>query len=262
MGDGAISAERRDNSMDNFLDLFLDLDRSGPVPLYFQVARRIEGAIERGELPAGAKLENEVKLAEDLGLSRPTIRRAIQELVDNGLLVRRRGVGTQVVHGRVNRKVDLTSLYDDLSSSNMEPTTMLLLHEIVTPPDDIIEALNAKPDSKVLHIKRLRYAKNVPFALLENYLAPELSNLEAEQLQSKGLYQLLRGRGTTMRVAKQRIGARSATAEEAALFHKPIGSPVLTMSRTLYDDSGNAIEYGNHSYLPDMYSFEITLVNK
>ncbi|WP_354002767.1 UTRA domain-containing protein [Microbacterium elymi] len=65
-----------------------------------------------------------------------------------------------------------------------------------------------------------------------------------------------------MRVAKQRIGARAATAEEGALFHQPVGSPVLTMSRTLYDDSGNAIEFGNHSYLPDMYSFEITLVDK
>ncbi|MEQ6897901.1 GntR family transcriptional regulator [Microbacterium sp. KR10-403] len=248
--------------MDKISQLFLDLDRTGPVPLYFQLARRIEAAIERGDLPPGSKLENEVKLAEELGLSRPTVRRAIQELVDSGLLVRRRGVGTQVVHGRVNRKVELTSLFDDLKRSNMHPSTMLLLHEIAPAPDEVVEALGISVATPVLRIKRLRYADETPFALLENYLSPQFSDLDVSLLKDHGLYQLLRTRGTTMRVAKQRIGARAATAEEGTLFHRPVGSPVLTMSRTLYDDSGNAIEFGNHSYLPDMYSFETTLVEK
>lgn len=252
----------RDPELDRLVGLFMDLDRSGPVPLYFQLSKRIEAAIESGQLPAGSRLANEIRLAEELGLSRPTVRRAIQDLVDSGLLVRRRGVGTQVVHGRVNRKVELTSLYDDLARSGMKPSTMLLLHELVVPRDEIIDALGIAPGTKVLHIKRLRYADDAPFALLENYLSPELSNLDVSQLTTHGLYQILRGRGTTMRVAKQRISARAATAEECALFHRPTGSPVLTMSRTLYDDSGAAIEYGDHSYQPDMYSFEITLVDK
>ena len=62
-------------------DLFMDLDRSGPMPLYFQVASRIEEAIRSGAMPPGARLENEIALGERLGLSRPTIRRAIQDLV-------------------------------------------------------------------------------------------------------------------------------------------------------------------------------------
>jgi len=82
-----------DNIMAN---LFSDLNRSGPIPLYYQVETAIEKAILEGALPAGARLENEVALGERLNLSRPTIRRAIQDLVDKGLLVRRRGVGTQL----------------------------------------------------------------------------------------------------------------------------------------------------------------------
>src|SRR6202035_931471 len=101
----------------------LDLDRSSPVPLYFQVAQQIEQAIERGDLGPGMKLENEIELADRFGLSRPTMRRAIQELVSKGLLVRKQGVGTQVVHGQVKRSVELTSLYDDLSRTNQKPTT-------------------------------------------------------------------------------------------------------------------------------------------
>lgn len=246
--------------MDSFTALFDDLDRSGPLPLYFQVARRIEGAIESGMLPAGTKLENELKLADDLKLSRPTIRRAIQELVGNGLLVRRRGIGTQVVHGKITRKVELSSLFDDLSRDHKVPTTTLLVHELVTPSGDVMEALDLSSPEPILHIKRLRRADGDPLALLENYLPAELSDITAEQLERQGLYQILRARGTTMRVAKQRIGARAATEEEGTLFARPIGSPVLTMSRTLYDDGGRAVEYGVHSYPPESYSFEITLV--
>src|SRR5579862_1495036 len=91
-------------------ELFLDIDRSSPVPLYFQVASRIEQAIVSGELPAGSRLENEIALVQRLNLSRPTVRRALQELVGKGLLVRRRGIGTQVVQRPVTRKVELTSL--------------------------------------------------------------------------------------------------------------------------------------------------------
>lgn len=243
-------------------ELFMDLDRSGPIPLYYQIARRMQEAIESGALAPGSRIENELKLAEQLAISRPTIRRAIQELVDQGLLVRRRGVGTQVVRGRLTRSVELTSLYDDLSLSNRNPETKVLLHEEMVPSADVLESLTLPPDTAVLHIKRLRYTDGIPFALLENFLPPEFLTLTAEQFEKHGLYQLMRARGTTMRVARQTIGARASTNEEASLFDQKHGSPVLIMSRTLYDQSGHAVEYGEHSYRPDLYSFEVTLVEK
>src|SRR3954453_22122506 len=106
--------------------LTFDIDRSSPTPLYFQLAQAIEGAITGGTLPSGSKLENEVLLAQRYGLSRPTGRRAVQELVDKGLLVRKRGVGTQVLQPHVRRSVELTSLYDDLSRGGEAPTTTVL----------------------------------------------------------------------------------------------------------------------------------------
>ena len=111
-------------------ELFVDLDRSSPVPLYFQVAQQIEHAINEGDLGPGDRLDNEISLAEKFGLSRPTMRRAIQELVDKGLLVRRRGIGTQVVHGRVKRPMDLTSLFDDLARSEQKPGTRVPAREL------------------------------------------------------------------------------------------------------------------------------------
>ncbi|RKR74964.1 GntR family transcriptional regulator [Frondihabitans australicus] len=243
-------------------DLFMDLDRSGPMPLYFQVSSRIENAITSGELPAGSRLENEVALGERLGLSRPTIRRAIQELVDKGLLVRRRGIGTQVVHGPVSRKVELTSLFDDLKSGDQHPTTRVLAHEVIPADEHIADDLGIAVGDPVTHLRRLRLADDVPVALLQNYLPTAVADLSGDDFEEFGLYQLLRGRGVTMRVAKQRIGARAARDDEASLLEIEPRGAVLTMSRTAYDASGRAVEVGYHCYRPDLYSFSVTLVEK
>ena len=244
------------------LSVFVDLDRSGPVPLYYQIAQRLEVAIRNEMLPAGSRLENEVALAQRLGLSRPTIRRAIQELVDKGLLVRRRGIGTQVVHGRVTRNVELTSLYDDLKRSHQEPTTIVLSSERGKAEAETAELLGIDTGSPVLHLVRLRSADGVPLAVLDNVLPQEFLDLSIDDLSHYGLYQMLRTRGVTMRVAKQRIGARAASQREAELLDIAKGGPLLTMSRTAFDNSGKAIELGRHLYRPDLYSFEITLVDR
>jgi len=242
--------------------LFMDLDRSGPIPLYFQMATRIENAILDGRLPPGSRLENEVALGERLGLSRPTVRRAIQDLVDKGLLVRRRGIGTQVVHGQVSRKVELTSLFEDLIREHRTPTTELLLLETIPADALVAERLGIDLDSRVLHMRRVRSADGVPLAILENYLPADLATTTEAALTKHGLYQVLRDQGVTIRVARQNIGARRATAAESALLQIDKHDPVLTMDRTAFDNSGRAVEFGHHAYRPDLYSFEITLVDK
>jgi DNA-binding GntR family transcriptional regulator len=244
------------------VELFMDIDRASPVPLYFQLASRMEHAISDGTLRPGARLENEIALADRLGLSRPTVRRAIQELVGKGLLVRRRGLGTQVVQRPLTRKVELTSLYDDLQQGSRHPATVLLSRVVIGADERIAEILSVPADSPILHIRRLRSADDVPLAILENFLPAEFVDISEEDLRARGLYQLLRSRGTTMSVARQRIGARSATLEESKLLEIKARGPLLTMDRTAFSNNGRAIEYGHHCYRPDLYSFETTLVNK
>ncbi|MBP7818878.1 MAG: GntR family transcriptional regulator, partial [Rhodoluna sp.] len=240
----------------------MDLERSGPIPLYFQVAQKIESAIMDGQLPAGSRLENEVALGDRLGLSRPTVRRAIQELVDKGLLVRRRGIGTQVVHGQVTRGVELTSLFEDLTRSGKKPSTKMLEIKEVKADTKMAEILAVAVGSPILYVKRLRLADNVPVSILENWLPADFVDLDHDAMIEHGLYQLLRSRGVNIRVAKQRIGARKSTTLESELLEIDKNSAVLTMDRTAYDNSGRAVEFGHHCYRPDLYSFEVTLVEK
>lgn len=243
-------------------EVFQDLDRNGPIPLYFQVSSRLEREIRSGRIPAGARLENELSIAERLALSRPTVRRAIQELVDKGLLVRRRGIGTQVVPGTVSRPVELTSLYEDLQNTHHEPSTDVLNYTVKPANDKVAAKLGIAIGSEVLHLRRLRKTDGTAVAVLENYLPGEFKAITEEQLAQHGLYHLLRTRGVAIRVANQSIGARSASGEESALLGIQPGGPVLTMERVAFDHSGKAVEYGHHSYRPDLYRFETTLVAK
>src|SRR5688500_2318890 len=109
------------------------IDRETPVPLYHQLAEQLSAAIARGDLQPGDAFENEVAMADRLGLSRPTVRRAIQELVAQGLLLRRRGLGTRVAGRQIHRRAEPTSLYDDLRRAGSgDPHTEVPAHEIVT----------------------------------------------------------------------------------------------------------------------------------
>ena len=237
------------------------VNRSSPVPLYFQVAEQLERAIFDGKLAPGDRIANEVSLAEELGLSRPTMRQAIQLLVDKGMLVRKRGVGTQVVQTPVHRPVELTSLFDDLASHHQTPTTVVLANEVVTATDEVAVMLAIASGSDVLHLRRLRYAHGEPLAIMENFLPADLIGLGLMDLSTRGMYQLMRQKGVNIRVAKQRIGARTGTPEECTLLGEKRGSPVLTMERAAHDDSGRPVEWGRHCYRASQYSFEVTLVD-
>ncbi|MEU7382982.1 MULTISPECIES: GntR family transcriptional regulator [unclassified Streptomyces] len=246
--------------MDPTVSLELRVDRSSPVPLYFQLSQQLEAAIEHGRLTPGSLLGNEIELAARLGLSRPTVRQAIQSLVDKGLLVRRRGVGTQVVHSRVKRPLELSSLYDDLEAAGQRPSTTVLVNTVVPASAEVAAALAVAEGEEVHRIERLRLAHGEPMAYLTNYLPSGLLDLDTAQLEATGLYRLMRAAGITLHSARQCIGARAAGPAEAERLAEAEGAPLLTMQRTTFDDTGRAVEYGTHTYRPSRYSFEFQLL--
>lgn len=239
----------------------VELDRTSPVPLYYQLAQALERSILGGDLTPGDRIENEIDLAKRLSLSRPTARQAIQALVDKGLLVRKRGVGTQVVRNEVHRAVELTSLYEDLIAAGQRPSTELLDYRLGHADEEVADELGVEHDTPVVAIRRLRCADDVPLAILTNYLPSELAPAP-DELAGKGLYQCLRERGLTIAAARQRIGARISDGDEATLLDEQPGGAVLTMQRVAFNESGTAIELGRHVYRASRYFFDVSVFSR
>jgi DNA-binding GntR family transcriptional regulator len=237
----------------------LDVDRTSPVPLYFQVATRLQELIETGDLPVGTRIENEIDLAGRLGVSRPTARRAIQYLVERGMLVRKRGVGTQVVNPKLRRPIALSSLYDDLVKAGRAPRTEVRRCEVLPASDAVVRALGLREGAEVTVLERLRYADDDRLAIMTNAVPVEVIRPRPEDLAEHGLYDLLRRAGHAPSIATQVIGARPATAAEARVLGDRRGAPLLTMTRTAWDASGRGVEWGSHLYRAELYSFHLTI---
>lgn len=238
----------------------LSVDRTSPVPLYYQVSQYLERAIESGEIPNGTLFENEVQLAGQLGLSRPTMRMAMQHLVDKGLVVRRRGIGTRVIQPKVRRPMELTSLYDDLVGSGRTPSTSLLDMSTVDADNDVARNLGCPAGEPVLRLVRLRCADETPIAVMTNHLPARVGSFEPSELEATGLYAIMRAKGIQFHSATQVVGARKATAAEARMLGEPRNSALLTMQRVTYDDHGAVVEYGSHIYAASRYTFETHLL--
>jgi len=242
-------------------ELDITLERNSPVPLYYQLAQSIEHAINTGALAPGDRLENELSLTSRLGLSRPTARQAIQELVKKGLLVRKRGVGTQVVRSQFRRDERLSSLNEDLAKAGRTPSTRVLEYSVGELDPDIRDAIEAATatDVEFLKIRRLRLADDVPLAILTNYLPNRFEITEAD-LEGKGLYACLRSLGVNLKIAHQQISARLMTDEEAESLDEETPAACLTVDRIAYDDVGQFVEFGRHMYHAAHYSIQSSLV--
>ena len=242
-------------------ELEFRVDRNSPVPLYYQLAQSIEHAINSGVLAPGDRLENELSLTMRLGLSRPTARQAIQELVKKGLLVRKRGVGTQVVRSQFSRDERLTSLNDDLIQAGRTPSTQVLAYSVGPLDPEVAEALDSAEVTRTdfIKIRRLRLADDVPLAVLTNYL-PARFEVGEEELGRRSLYGCLRALGVNLKIAHQRISARLLTAEEAGWLDEEPPAACLTVDRIAYDDTGQFVEFGRHIYRSAYYNIQSNLM--
>lgn len=233
------------------------LDRNSPVPLYHQIAQPIEEMILSGKLTPGTRLEDELSMARRLNVSRPTARRALQQLGDHGLLVRRRGVGTQVAPTRVHRPNQLQTVFDQMKAEGRKPTTEVLSYGSAPASNEVATKLELPTGTNVTTIRRLRMCDHQPvglmFDVLRTSLAPAATALERDSLEAA-----LAERGVIATMARQAFSARQTTNPEAQLLRIPVGSPVLTVQNITLDDGGHVTSYGEYLFRPDRFSLKVT----
>ncbi len=225
-------------------------------PLYLQVKRLIEDAIHNERIGNGDALPSERDIAERLALSRVTVRKAIKQLAEDGVLVQRRGSGTYVASRphRVEQSLSqLTSFTEDMARRGMDVRATWLDAGIYPPSPQETIALGLSGNERVARILRLRLTGNTPLAIERASLSERL--LPDPQSIGTSLYEYLDKHGNRPVRAIQRIRAISTSEADAALLQVSPGAPSLDIERTSYAASGHVVEFTRSTYRGDTYDF-------
>ncbi|HEX6398745.1 MAG TPA: GntR family transcriptional regulator [Steroidobacteraceae bacterium] len=229
------------------------LDESSAQPLYQQLQRALRGAIENGAIGPDDALPPERDLAEMLGVSRITVRKAIDELVDDGLLIRKQGSGTFVSNRVEKNFAKLTSFSEDMRARGREPRSVWMNRAAgtVTPEESL--TLRSSPGTPVLRFHRIRYADDAPMAI--EYATVIASCLTSVDDVENSLYEALERTGNRPVRALQRLRAVLLTADQAKLLKAQEGEAGLLVARVGYLKDGRAVEYSQSFYRGEIYDF-------
>lgn len=235
------------------------INKNSAIPLYFQLYSYMEDLIQKGTLKDGDRLPAEDKMAEMLGISRPTVRQAFRELTNKGLVQRKRSKGTVVTKPKMLSKflTELTSYQDELSASNMQVKTKVVAFEVVK---DHMEAQNVLKSDLLIRISRLRYGDGVPLVYLDTYLPyQQYAKIFEHDLEKESMYETMRNLGNPI-VSVHRV-LRAAKADKQIAGYLEIGTnDVILLTETIgKNEAGEAMEYSIARYNGEFANFEIEL---
>jgi GntR family transcriptional regulator len=206
----------------------------------------------------GDPLPSEAELCERFSVSRMTVRQALQELTNDGLVERRRGQGTFVAHRPVHRRPGVfLSFTEEMNRRGVQATSRLLSAGLDDPRRSETLDLGLAPDSQVVRVVRVRLADGVPVALEDAALVPELGWVLDEDLGGGSLHGALAGRGTVATRATGTITARLARASETELLDLTPQSALLVELRILFDQDGRVFERTETRYVADRYVIDV-----
>ncbi len=222
-------------------------------PLYLQLARSLGDAIRDGRYRAQEALPSERILSESAGVSRVTARKAIDQLVEQGMIVRRRGSGNYIAPRLEQPLSHLTSFSEELSRRGYTPKSRWLQRGVTAASTEERAALGLSTNSKVARLERLRLADDVVMAF-EVSVLPQNVLPHPEEVKHS-LYEYLAGFGTAPVRAVQHIRALNADTTLAARLGVPIGMAVLLLNRIGYLENGVAVEQTLSYCRSDYYDF-------
>lgn len=208
-------------------------------------------------MAAGEPLPPERELAREVGVSRTTLRRAVDELVAAGRLRRRQGAGVFAVGPRIGQALTATSFSADMRARGMEPATRIVEFETGVAGPRLGRRLELSPDAPVVRALRLRLADGEPMALETLHVPGDLvPGLDEATLAGASYYELLAGYGHAVAGGRQSIEPTVTDAAESALLGVPVHSPALLFERTTRDDGGRVLEFVRAVYRGDRYRIE------
>lgn len=239
------------------------VDRKAGIPLYVQVREALRAEVQ--SLEPGTAIPTEAELEERFGVSRITIRKAVEELVSEGLVVRQQGRGTFVQRPKLTHVLNsITSWTERLAALGYTPKTLDTEASVVEAPKRIAQMLELGEGEEVVRLKRLRLASHEPISLMINYLPKRLVPGLAERIGDyESLYVLLKEQyGLAPVVAEDTVETKEATEHEAELLKIEPWSPVLLVTRVSYLESGEPLEVAIVTSRGDRYQYKVRLYDR
>lgn len=239
------------------------LERSNPLPLYYQLKEVLRQQIRSGHLEPHSAIPSEPELVASYHVSRATVRQALNELVHEGLLYRQHGKGTFVCEPRIQQTLsELASLSEELRRRGKRPGGLLIVSELTRGNETVREHLKLADEDQVTRLERVRTADGTPCAHEVDYLPyPRASSIyqRAKEVSEGSLYALMIAEGLGPYVAEQTIGGGVAGAREAELLQVAAGLAGLRYTCTSYDSTGQPVAYSELFFPGDRFDFHVTL---
>lgn len=238
----------------------MKLDHKSNIPLHVQAEHLLRKLIESDDYKNGKYLPNEIELSKQLGISRNTLRQSINKLVFEGLLVRRKGVGTKVVRkGIVSGVKNWLSFSQEMKVLGVEVRNFEL-HISRKPMNNEISAFFQKAnaqESRSLVLERVRGSKDYPFVYFISYFNPDLP-LTGDEDFSNPLYEMLEEKyDVTVKISKEEISASLAGPEIAEKLEIKPEDPILVRKRFVYDVNNVPVEYNIGYYRADSFKYTV-----
>lgn len=223
----------------------------------------LKDAILSGRLPPGRKLPGEIKLAEKHGVSRVTVRRAMEALRESGLVARKPGLGTVVLEHPLDATVmtaSVSNLLPNMVKMSQASRVRLLEFSYVKPSEPVRKELGLSDGDRVQRSVRVRMADDKPFSFLITQVPEYIAlNYNEADLTNTPLFALLERSGVLVDHASQSVSATLASHEVAEALEVSVGSPLISLTRVVFDEEGRGVEYLDALYRPDRYRIQIDL---
>ncbi|WP_075279129.1 GntR family transcriptional regulator [Thermophilibacter provencensis] len=230
--------------------------------LYDQIKDDLLSKIKDGTYPEGQTIPSELELAEMYGVSRPTIRQALQILVSDGYLEKRRRRGTVVTKPKVSQSftMSISSFEDAMRLAGRLPKTKVLVFKRERANAEVEKRLELTRGQDVFKLVRLRYADNLPNVFVESYIPCTLyPGLDSFDFNGSSLYAAMDTCGNPVMTARRRLEVIKADGAAAALLDVEAGDPLLLFHTVARDANGTAVEYSVATYRGESNSFELNV---
>lgn len=236
----------------------MSLNHKSPVPLHIQAEELLRKMIKDPQFQNGKLLPNEIDMANQLAISRTTLRQALNKLVYEGLLIRKKGVGTKVADAMISSKsVNWLSFSQEMKARGIPIKNFELHVSWIYPEEHIANFLNIKTDQKILKLERLRGRPEGPFVYFVSYFHPR-TGLTGEEDFKRPLYDILEmDYNIVSELSKEEISAKAADKFIAGKLETEVGSPILFRKRYVFDQAERPIEYNLGYYKADSFIYTV-----